>query len=158
MASARRSRPPLAPVPDPFAGSSLEIYRSNMAGLLREVRGTLIPQGLLLTDLRALALIGKRSTRPTALAHRLDLTPSAATQIIDRLERRGFVRRTPDPRDRRATVVQLTPTGVETCRRASRRVARVIRGIASEVSPEGLDALRRGSEELQAVLQARAAR
>ncbi|MEU1944220.1 MULTISPECIES: MarR family transcriptional regulator [unclassified Streptomyces] len=36
---------------------------------------------------------------------------STATSMIDRLEKRGLVRRVPHPSDRRAKVIQLTPEG-----------------------------------------------
>jgi DNA-binding MarR family transcriptional regulator len=36
---------------------------------------------------------------------------SNLTRMVDRLEARGLVRRAPDPRDRRVTLVQLTPEG-----------------------------------------------
>jgi DNA-binding MarR family transcriptional regulator len=32
---------------------------------------------------------------------------------IDRLERRGFVRRLPDPNDRRGVIIELTEQGLE---------------------------------------------
>lgn len=39
----------------------------------------------------------------------LDLAPAFVTGRLDALERRGFVRRTPSPTDRRRVVVGLTP-------------------------------------------------
>lgn len=36
---------------------------------------------------------------------------SNLTRLVDRLEARGLVRRAADPRDRRVTLVQLTPAG-----------------------------------------------
>nr|WP_055502045.1 MarR family transcriptional regulator [Nonomuraea pusilla] len=45
------------------------------------------------------------------LADRLQCDASTATSMIDRLERRGLVRRVPHPTDRRVKVIQLTPEG-----------------------------------------------
>ncbi|MET8053899.1 MULTISPECIES: MarR family winged helix-turn-helix transcriptional regulator [unclassified Streptosporangium] len=45
------------------------------------------------------------------LADRLQCDASTATSMIDRLEKRGLVRRVPHPTDRRAKVIQLTPEG-----------------------------------------------
>ncbi len=45
------------------------------------------------------------------LADRLGCDASTATSMIDRLEKRGLVRRVPHPTDRRAKVVQLTEEG-----------------------------------------------
>lgn len=38
---------------------------------------------------------------------------SNLTRLVDRLEARGLVRRAPDPRDRRVTLVQLTDAGAD---------------------------------------------
>ena len=41
------------------------------------------------------------------LAHRLGLTTGAVTSVVDRLERRHFIRREPDPNDRRKVIVTV---------------------------------------------------
>jgi len=45
---------------------------------------------------------------PGQLAERLNLTAGAVTALIDRLERAGWVSRTPHPSDRRSHVLALT--------------------------------------------------
>jgi DNA-binding MarR family transcriptional regulator len=45
------------------------------------------------------------------LAERLRIAPRSATEVVDQLEAKGLVERRPDPADRRATRVFLTPTG-----------------------------------------------
>ena len=45
------------------------------------------------------------------LSTQLGCDPSSATGIVDRLERKGLVRRVADPTDRRAKRVELTPEG-----------------------------------------------
>ena len=45
------------------------------------------------------------------LADRLQCDASTATSMIDRLEKRGLVRRVPHPTDRRVKVIQLTAEG-----------------------------------------------
>ncbi|WP_344584691.1 MarR family winged helix-turn-helix transcriptional regulator [Streptomyces lunalinharesii] len=45
------------------------------------------------------------------LADLLQCDASTATSMIDRLEKRGLVRRLPHPTDRRVKVIQLTPEG-----------------------------------------------
>jgi len=49
--------------------------------------------------------------RPGELAGDLRVAPRSVTDVIDALEERGLVHRTPDPTDRRATVVTLTASG-----------------------------------------------
>src|SRR5437016_1908459 len=46
--------------------------------------------------------------RITELADRLQMTPSAVSQLADHLERHGLIERTRDPTDRRAVVVKPT--------------------------------------------------
>jgi DNA-binding MarR family transcriptional regulator len=50
---------------------------------------------------------------PSALTASLMLTSGGVTGRIDRLERNGLVRRTPDPADRRGQLVTLTDKGRE---------------------------------------------
>jgi len=65
--------------------------------------------GLNRTDMRALDIIGQAGAlAPTALARRLGFTTGGVTTVLDRLERAGYIRRRPDPRDRRRQVVQTT--------------------------------------------------
>jgi DNA-binding MarR family transcriptional regulator len=45
------------------------------------------------------------------LAAEFGLAPRTVTELVDSLERDGLVERRPDPTDRRANVVHLTPTG-----------------------------------------------
>ena len=50
---------------------------------------------------------------PTRLARGLMMSSAGVTSRIDRLERRGFVRRLPDPNDRRGVIIELTEEGLE---------------------------------------------
>jgi DNA-binding MarR family transcriptional regulator len=50
---------------------------------------------------------------PTRLGRGLMLSSAGVTSRIDRLERRGLVRRLADPDDRRGVIVELTDQGLE---------------------------------------------
>ena len=50
---------------------------------------------------------------PTRLAKGLMLSSAGVTSRIDRLERRGLVRRLDDPSDRRGVLIELTDEGLE---------------------------------------------
>ena len=64
--------------------------------------------GLGITDMKALsALIQEGPMTAGQLAHRLGLTTGAVTSVVDRLERRHFIRREPDPNDRRKVIVTV---------------------------------------------------
>ncbi|MEU7589540.1 MarR family transcriptional regulator [Micromonospora sp. NPDC049230] len=61
------------------------------------------------TQLRVLTLLTSRpETNVNALAELLDVVPSSASRLCDRLEATGLLRRMADPRDRRE--VRLVPT------------------------------------------------
>lgn len=63
--------------------------------------------GLNLAERRCLSLL--MATGPqmaSAVAREISLTPAAVTALIDRLEKRGFVRRRADPSDRRKVLVE----------------------------------------------------
>lgn len=49
--------------------------------------------------------------RLTVLAERCNLSKQALIELIDPLERAGYVERAPDPTDRRAKIIRMTPTG-----------------------------------------------
>ncbi len=51
---------------------------------------------------------------PGRLLQETMVTSGTMTNRIDRLTKRGFVRRAPDPHDGRGVVVTLTPAGLET--------------------------------------------
>jgi DNA-binding MarR family transcriptional regulator len=53
----------------------------------------------------------ERTSTPGELSATLELSSGAMTNRIDRLERDGFVRRQPDPRDRRGIRVEMTEAG-----------------------------------------------
>ena len=65
--------------------------------------------GLNRTDMRALDITGQAGPlAPTDLARLLGVTTGGVTTVLDRLERAGYVRRRPDPADRRRQVVEIT--------------------------------------------------
>jgi DNA-binding MarR family transcriptional regulator len=93
-------------------------------------------------------------TRLTELARRGGVTKQAMMVVVDDLEVRGLVRRTPDPEDGRAKVVRLTARGrtlAAECRRAvaavEARAKRTLGGRRYDVLRETLDILLEAEEE-----------
>ena len=58
-----------------------------------------------------------RSLRVNELAREVVLSPTAMSRFVDRVEKAGYVRREPDPADRRALQIALTDAGVDLLRR-----------------------------------------
>lgn len=74
----------------------------------------LAPMGLSPHQSRALRIIAaEQPVRPSVLAARLRIAPRSATDVLDGLAERGWIERSPDPDDRRATLVSLTESGRE---------------------------------------------
>jgi MarR family transcriptional regulator, 2-MHQ and catechol-resistance regulon repressor len=68
--------------------------------------------GMCLTDFVALeALLHKGPLTITEIQDKVQLASGSMTAAVDRLEKKGFVRRTPSRNDRRAKLLELTPKG-----------------------------------------------
>ncbi|MBB5960979.1 MarR family winged helix-turn-helix transcriptional regulator [Planomonospora venezuelensis] len=65
---------------------------------------------------KALVLVAAEPLPMRRMARLFNCDPSNVTGIVDRLEARGFVRREPDPADRRVKNVTLTPEGRQVVR------------------------------------------
>jgi DNA-binding MarR family transcriptional regulator len=63
--------------------------------------------GVNVVDLQTLGVVmrAQRAVTPGEIAQLTELPTSTVTRVLDRLESAGFVRREPDPSDRRRTVI-----------------------------------------------------
>ncbi|HEY4456470.1 MAG TPA: MarR family transcriptional regulator [Pseudonocardiaceae bacterium] len=78
------------------------------------VDGALRPHGLTFARYEALVLLyfsRKGSLPMRVMGQRLQLHPTSVTNIVDRLEADGLVKRIPHPTDRRTTLVEITDEG-----------------------------------------------
>lgn len=70
--------------------------------------------GLHVTDHKCLGLLLENDAMtPGTLAEQAGLSSAAVTTVLDRLEKAGFIRRAPDPKDRRRTVLHVNHDKVE---------------------------------------------
>jgi DNA-binding MarR family transcriptional regulator len=76
---------------------------------------------------RVMQRIGPHGTRLTELAEAAQVTKQTASSLIDQLERKGYVRRTADPADARARLVQIAERGAAARPVAEAEVAAVER-------------------------------
>ncbi len=79
---------------------------------------------LSLVQLRLLGILRDREPGMLALATFLNLDKSSVTGLVDRAERRGLVRRTTTPEDRRTVRVALTEEGRHLTQKLARQVER----------------------------------
>ncbi|KOG89812.1 MarR family winged helix-turn-helix transcriptional regulator [Streptomyces varsoviensis] len=80
---------------------------------------------------RLLGVLEGRSPAMTELAALLGVERASVTGLVDRAERRGLVRRTPNPGDRRASHVHLTDQGRQTEAAFRASVARRIESLTA---------------------------
>jgi len=81
--------------------------------------------GAQLNALLVLRAAGGDGLRMNEIGRRLVVTKSNVTGLVDRLQRQGLVARTAG-RDRRATLVRLTPAGVSAVRRTAGEHTRLL--------------------------------
>jgi DNA-binding MarR family transcriptional regulator len=89
-------------------GSAMQAYQRSTQAFDDAVGRAL---GLNATDLRCLDWLVEGPRSAGDLAMLTDLSSAATTTLIDRLDGKGYVRRTPDPGDRRRVLVELTEPG-----------------------------------------------
>lgn len=71
--------------------------------------------GLNITDSECLSLLSiKGVSTPKELSRYTGLTTGSTTAMLDRLERAEFIRRKPNPRDRRGVLIEISKKWTET--------------------------------------------
>src|SRR2546423_6487300 len=137
-----RSRPTAAHTPEQLAYSLLDAAHA-LRVRLEEALQTVELSGAkyeLLTQ-----LVERGEPLPLSeLAVVQQCAPSNITQLIDRLEAEGLVRRVDDPSDRRSKRAELTPLGQKRQLAGARQVQRVQAEFAGALSTAERAALARG--------------
>ena len=108
------------PVREPLSTMKRENINSVLRSLRRvNLQGSFLGQtvavrfGLSESDIETLEqLIDMGATTAGKLSEITGLTSGAVTRVIDRLEQSGYVRRIPDPADRRRVIVEVVPDKV----------------------------------------------
>jgi DNA-binding MarR family transcriptional regulator len=100
--------------------------------VLAAVDGALRPFGLTFARYEGLVLLlfSRRGVLPLGkMGQRLMIHPTSVTNIIDRLERQGLVRRIPHPTDGRTTLAEITDDGRRLAKEATTAVNAVTFGL-----------------------------
>jgi DNA-binding MarR family transcriptional regulator len=107
------------------------------------------PHGLTFARYEALVLLTfARSARlpMRVMGERLQLHPTSVTNIVDRLEKDGLVKRVPHPTDRRTTLVEITDDGRARREAATAAVTEIdfgMRGLTTKQTAQLTDLLTR---------------
>jgi DNA-binding MarR family transcriptional regulator len=102
--------------------------------LLAELDALLRPYELTFARYEALVLLtfsGSGALPLSKIGERLMVHPTSVTNTIDRLERQGYVRRLPNPRDGRGVLAEITESGRDTVERATRDLMTADFGLAA---------------------------
>lgn len=110
------------------AVSRLSITQTRAAGTAAKVAGVNSTSYSILSEL---SLDGWLTNGQ--IAERLGMSTGGVTPALDRLERSGFVERSPNPADRRSSVVSITPDGQDVLRQASELLASELEGFIDEL-------------------------
>jgi DNA-binding MarR family transcriptional regulator len=108
-----------------------------------QIEGALEKVGLSMAKHSALSQLAEAGSPLTLseLAERLSCVRSNITQLVDRLEADGLVRRVNDPSDRRSVRAELTELGVERQAAGAEEVTRVQKEISGRLSSQDLSSL-----------------
>ncbi len=93
------------------------------------------PHGLRKVDFSLLMLVAEHGhLAPKDLAKMLSLTAPKLSMVLDRMQARGLIDRTPDPLDRRSVQVTLTAEGVRLARALEPVARRMEQGLKKRLS------------------------
>jgi DNA-binding MarR family transcriptional regulator len=92
----------------------------------------------------------ENGSRLTELAERAGLTKQAVGEAATELEALGYAERVPDPTDKRAKIIKLTPSGVEACLTGRRIFAEIEREWAEQFGEELVANMREAAERISA--------
>jgi DNA-binding MarR family transcriptional regulator len=119
-----------------MAQQKLRTYINN-ALLAGDIKTTLSQAGILFL------LRQEDGQSMTQLSNALDIDNSTLTGLIDRMERSGFVARSPGGSDRRAFRISITPQGLEESNRARPLIRKINQEIKSGFSREEIETFKR---------------
>ncbi len=92
--------------------------------------------------------------RQAALAERMGIEPMTLVNFLDRLEARGWIAREPDPSDRRAKIVRVTPPAQPLLERLEGIARHVRRQAVEGLSQREMDIVARALERMRDNLSA----
>jgi DNA-binding MarR family transcriptional regulator len=125
-----------------------ELFRDDMA---RAFDGT----GLTVSRTHLLwVLAGTGPSTQQALASAMQVSARNVTGLVDALEGSGYVKRSPHPSDRRATIVSLSDAGEKTMSDMAREHAQLSRELMDAVDPADRAGFTRGLEAIATRLRA----
>lgn len=109
------------------------VRASSRALVAVSARSIASAKGVTLPQYRMLVVLDAGTTNLTDLAKHLDVAPSTALRMVDRLEAAGLLTREVRPENRRETMLSLTVAGRRTVRTVTARRRRDLRAVIAEI-------------------------
>jgi DNA-binding MarR family transcriptional regulator len=100
-----------------------------------------------------LYLVRTQGATLSSMAKRMMVAPTVLTGIVDRLERRGLIRRENDPTDRRKLRLCLSPEGEQISVIGEQALVDEILREVGKLSPTEIEELERGLTHISRILQ-----
>ncbi|MGP4967034.1 MarR family winged helix-turn-helix transcriptional regulator [Glutamicibacter ardleyensis] len=94
----------------------VDLFNRSSRMLRGKWRHALTPYDITPHQVRTMMLLGRvdaEGMRNSQLAEKLHIAPRSTTEVIDQLVAKDLATRTPDPADRRASLITLTDSGRE---------------------------------------------
>ena len=106
-------------------------YSMRASGHFTKARGLSMPQFSILMQLHHRGVCGM-----SEVSERFEITPAAASQLVDKLVQGGLIRREEDPQDRRAKSLKLTDKGKELIEQGIEQRYRWVKALAGTLTTE----------------------
>jgi len=120
--------------------------------LFAKSTGVSMPQFSILMQLHHQGACGM-----SEISERFEVTPAAASQLVDKLVQNGFIAREEDPNDRRAKLLNLTDKGSDLVQQGIEERYRWVDGLSERLTEEeriqiseALDIMTRVASDLEA--------
>lgn len=106
-------------------------YSMRASGHFTKARGLSMPQFSILMQLHYRGICGM-----SEVSERFQITPAAASQLVEKLVQSGFIRREEDPQDRRAKSLKLTDKGIALIEEGIEQRYRWVKPLAETLTAE----------------------
>jgi DNA-binding MarR family transcriptional regulator len=135
--------------PRPDLASHLRLTIARTARRLRQEAGTDLSPSMT----AALATIERHGPMtPSEVASRERIQRPTATRVLARLEEMGLIARTPDPQDRRSSLIAITPQASEMLAEQRTRKTAFLAERLDRLTPDDRAALGRAADILERML------
>jgi len=136
----------------PSAWSALLALKRATHATLQVLAAELVDLDLTASEINALAnLADGRGRTVSELGAAVGARPTTLTSVLDRLERRGHITRGTRPGDRRAVLIELTPSGRLTATTIRQAIADLERRALGDLPADAIAALRTALQALTEV-------